>query len=463
MINRHLSVGLLCVLATTTALGKEIMIGTDPDHNILDLNNALGEARPGDTIILKSGVYKLDTEINSLFASGLENVVIRGENPANPATIDGNGVGKVFLLRRPKNLTIENLIIQNMTEGGLNIDDADIDTGEPPEDWRPSLAHGITLRNITIRDIGVDSGNIDGLKLSGLNEFHIDKLQVINWGDGGSAIDMVGCHNGIIENSLFHSDHQNVLTTGIVHKGGSETITVKNSRFELPKGFGSAVKLGGSTSDGLFRFKAGDSGYEAKDIVVENNIVIHGKSAFSFVNIDGGRAENNTIYHPSDWVLRILNEAAGEGNNFPTRNGQFLGNTVIFDNGLEEAVNIDGNNPTEPETFLFAHNQWFNSDDASASTPALPSPETEGLYGVDPQFDPSKPTAGVPDAPDPPDNKPHPSDSEAVSEESEAKGGGGGGGALSAHSLVLLLVTYLLMRRFFRYAFLRTRRFISQG
>ncbi|RUM94325.1 MAG: hypothetical protein DSZ28_03755 [Thiothrix sp.] len=429
---------MLIVLATTMAVAKEITVGTDPDHNILDLNNALGDAVSGDTIVLKAGTYRLNNELDNLLGIGLENVIIRGEDPSNPPIIDGDGVGRVFLLRRPKNVTLENLVIQNMTEGGLNIDDADIDTGEPPESWLPTLNHNITLRNITIRDIGTDSGNIDGLKLSGLNEFHIINLQVINWGDGGSAIDMVGCHNGVIENSFFHSDHKNVLTTGLVHKGGSETITIKNSRFELPKGFGSAVKLGGSTSDGLFRFKAGDSGYEAKDINVENNTVIHGKSAFSFVNIDGGRVQSNTIYQPSDWILRILNEAAGEGNDFPTRNGEFLDNTIIFDNGLEEAINIDETNTTEPETFVFARNQWFNSDDASASTPVLPSTEAEGIYGENPGFDPGKPTTATAN------------DADSKPTESEAsKPSGSGGGSLSI-ALLVFFIGWFLMRHFFR-------------
>ena len=455
MFKRYTLISLLLSLVTTMAIGKDITVGKDPDHNILDLNNALGDAAPGDTIILKPGVYKLDNEIGSLFAAGLENVVIRGEDPANPAIIDGDGIGKVFLLRRPKNLTLENLVIQNMTQGGLNIDDADVDTGEPPESWQPTLSHNVTLRNITIKDVGTNSGNIDGLKLSGLNEFHIDNLQVINWGDGGSAIDMVGCHNGVIENSFFHSDHKNILTTGLVHKGGSETILVENNRFELPKGFGNAVKLGGSTSDGLFRFKEGDSGYEAKDIIVENNTIIHGKSAFSFVNIDGGRVHNNTIYQPSDWVLRILNEAAGEGNTFPTRNGEFLDNTVIFDNGLEETVNIDGSNPTEPETFVFARNQWFNSDDASASTPVLPSTETEGIYGVDPKFDPGIQTTENPDSTDSEPNDTNGDEGEA------SNASGGGSGSLSTPFLALLF-GWLLMRYFFRPHFLR-RYVFSQG
>ena len=450
MIKKYASIILLFMLATSIAIGKDITVGTDPEHNILDLNNALGAAAPGDTIILKPGTYKLTSELSSLIGLGLEDVVIRGENPKNPPVIDGDNIGRAIILRRPKNLTIENLIIQNMTQGGLNIDDADIDTGEPPESWEPTLAHNITLRNIIIRDIGVNSGNIDGLKLSGLNEFHIDNLQVLNWGDGGSAIDMVGCHNGTIENSLFHSDKKNVLTTGLVTKGGSETIRIKNNRFELPKGFGSAVKLGGSTSEGLFRFKPGDSGYEANDIVVENNTIIHGKSAFSFVNIDGGRAQHNTIYQPSDWIIRIINEAEVDGI-VPPRNGEFSDNIVVFDNNLQEAVNIDDNNPTEEETFIFARNQWFNKDDPSASTPLLPSTETDGVYGVDPGFDPGKPAAENPN-----DTGSKPSGDEEVLSESETSnsGGGGGGGSLSI-ALLMLFSSVFLMRRFFRSHWLR--------
>lgn len=354
-----------------------------PVSDIATLDAALREPQAGDTIILAPGRYTMDNhEYNYLFGNNLKNVTIRSQDSANPAIIDGNGLGRVILFRSPQGLTLEDLIIENMTEGGINIDDND-NNGEIPNPWRP--ASSVKLRNLIVRNIGAKGGNIDGIKLSGLSEFQIDNVHVIDWGDGGSAVDMVGCHNGIIKNSVFRNTRKNTLTTGVVTKGGSQNIMIRNNHFDLPKGFGRAVKLGGSTSPGLFRFAKGESGYEAKNITVESNVVLGGRSAFSYVNIDGGLIRKNIIYKPADWILRILNEAEVSGLT-PTRSGQFLNNIIVFDKQLKTAINIGGD--TEASSFSFKQNQWYNTDTPQQSKPILPSPESLGVYGENPDLDP---------------------------------------------------------------------------
>jgi len=352
--------------------------------DIAGLDAALREPQTGDTIILASGRYELDgNEYKYLFGNNLRNVTIRSQDPTNPAIIDGNGLGRVVLFRSPQGLILENLVIQNMTEGGLNIDDND-DNGEIPKPWKP--ASKIVLRNLIVRNVGANGGNIDGIKLSGLRDFHIDNVQVSNWGDGGSAIDMVGCHEGIIEASQFRSTYKNILTTGLVTKGGSKNITIRNNRFELPKGYGGAVKLGGSTSPGLFRFARGESGYEASNITVEDNVVLGGRSTFSYVNIEAGLVQRNIIYKPSDWVIRILNEAEVDDLTF-ARKGKFLNNIIVFDKQLKTAVNIG--EKTEADSFIFKGNHWYNVDYPNKSKPLLPSIEVNGVYGKNPNIEPN--------------------------------------------------------------------------
>jgi hypothetical protein len=371
------SILVMLALSALAAAAREVSVS-----DIATLDAALREPQPGDTIILAPGRYEMDgAEYNYLFGNNLKNVTIRSQNPDDPAIIDGNGIGRVILLRSPEKLTLENLIIENMTEGGLNIDDND-DTGEISKPWKP--ASQVTLRNLIVRYIGTNGGNIDGIKLSGLSDFHIDNVQIIDWGDGGSAIDMVGCHKGVIEASLFRNTQQNILTTGIVTKGGSKNITIRKNRFELPKGFGRAVKLGGSTSAGFFRFADGDSGYEASKITVEDNTVLGGRSAFSYVNIEGGLVQRNIIYQPADWVIRILDEAEVSGLT-ATRKGRFLDNTIVFDKQLKTAVNIGER--TQAGSFIFQGNHWYNPDNPSKSKPQLPSPEIGGVYGNDPGID----------------------------------------------------------------------------
>jgi len=44
----------------------------------------------------------------------------------------------------------------------------------------------------------IDGGNLDGIKLSGLTGFRVEDCAITDWSTGGSAIDMVGCHDGVI-------------------------------------------------------------------------------------------------------------------------------------------------------------------------------------------------------------------------------------------------------------------------
>ena len=140
---------------------------------------------------------------------------------------------------------------------------------------------------------------------------------MLNWGTGGSAVDMVGCHRGLIQNSHFLHTNTNNGGTTLQPKGGSKDITFRANRIDLPRGAGRAVQAGGSTGTQFFRFVDGDSGYEANEIVAEGNVIIGGSSAFSWVNIDGGVFHHNVVSRPGQWVARILNE--NQGNRSSTR------------------------------------------------------------------------------------------------------------------------------------------------
>ena len=330
---------------------------------------ALAAAAPGDEIILQPGVYG-----GGHYRANLQQVAIRSANPADPAIIDGGSNG--IQLSDSSNVTISDLVFRNQTGNGLNIDDGG--TFDTP-------AANLTLRNITVRDI-VTAGNHDGIKLSGVNDFLIENVQVLNWGTGGSAIDMVGCHRGLIQNSNFaHTNSANSGTT-LQPKGGSKDITFRANRIELPRGSGRAVQAGGSTGTQFFRFVAGDSGYEANQIVADGNVIIGGSSSFSWVNIDGGVFHHNVVSRPGQWVTRILNENAG----LPivdTQNGVFQDNRIVYNDTASEfstAVNIGPE--TLPNTYTFARNQWLNmaNPTTAGSTPTLPVPEVGGVYGVGP-------------------------------------------------------------------------------
>jgi hypothetical protein len=224
-----------------------------------------------------------------------------------------------------------------------------------------------------------------------VNYFLVDGVRVLNWGTGGSAVDMVGCHDGLVQNSLFaHNNTSNGGTT-LQPKGGSKRITFRANRIELPPDAGRAVQAGGSTGTQFFRFIDGDSGYEADEITAEGNVIIGGSSAFSWVSIDGGIFHHNVVHRPYRWVARILNENQGSSTILDTRNGQLHDNRIVFnDTGSEFSTAVNVGPETVPSSYSFARNRWLNlaNPTPAGSTPTLPTPEVGGVYGGDPMAPP---------------------------------------------------------------------------
>lgn len=337
---------------------------------------ALASATSGDQILLLPGTYG-----GGHFRAGLNQVVIRSADPSNRAVIDGGGTA--IQLSDAQQVTIADLILRNQSNNGLNIDDGG--TYDTP-------SHHITLRNLRVEDIAAP-GNRDGIKLSGVDDFLVEKVEVFNWGTGGSAVDMVGCHRGLIQNSHFrHTNTANGGTT-LQPKGGCKDITFRANRLDLPRGAGRAIQAGGSTGTPYFRFVTGDSNYEADRIVAEGNVIIGGSSAFSWVNIDGGIFHHNAVYRPGDWIARILNENAGT-DIVDTQGGRFLDNQITYnDVSTELRTHVNIGDETLPETFEFARNHWLNlaNPTPAGSTPILPVTEVDGQYGGDSPVDPDSP------------------------------------------------------------------------
>lgn len=357
-------------LSTSVGWSDVLTVSTDAE-----LSAALASAAPGDEISVLPGIYS-----GGLFRAGLTGVTIRGPAPvSNPAIIRGgiNGIQ----LSDATDVTIERLTFEQQTGNGLNIDDGGSFA-------TPST--GITLRDITVRDMNA-GGNNDGIKLSGVTGFLVDRVRVFNWGPGGSAVDPVGSHNGVIQHSHFRHD---TLTggSGVRPKGGSKNIVIRGNLVELPSGQGRAIQAGGATGTPFFRFIDGDSGYEAADIFAYGNRTIGASSAVSWANIDGGVFRYNDLRQPATWAMRILNENQG----LPivdTANGVFSDNAIEYSSSWSRAANVGPE--VDAASFTFDNNRWLNTDDptpaGSTPSPPLPAPETNPQYGVAAPFGDDQP------------------------------------------------------------------------
>ena len=261
---------------------------------------------------------------------------------------------------------IQDITFTGQTGNSMNIDDAG--TMETP-------AHHVLVWGCDFKNMGAQ-GNNDFLKLSGLDSFEVVNCSFRNGAAGGSGIDMVGCHFGIVRNCTFDSLGSNCIQM----KGGTRYMRIENNMFR--NGGQRALNLGGST--GLAFFRPMDAPHEAADISVYANVFIKSQAPVAFVGSERVDVANNTFYLPEKWVMRILQETVDTSRFVPCRNGMFRNNIIYFSSAVTTHVNIGSN--TSPETFLFSHNLWYNTSNPSSSTPGLPTAESNAIKGQDPKF-----------------------------------------------------------------------------
>ena len=352
-------------------LGAGAIAGDIAIENPAALRKALAEAKPGTRLVLAEGTYPGGFHAANLHGEPGKPIIIAAADPQRPPVFTAAKTG--LHLPGAAYVEIHDVAFRDLSDNGLNIDDGG--KADAP-------ARKITLSGLSFQGIGA-RGNEDAIKLSGVAEFRIVKCTIERWGTGGgSGIDLVGCHQGVIEgNTLRHQDAPNC--TGVQCKGGTSDIQIRRNRFESAGG--RAVNIGGSTGLQFFRpaLKDGEEHAEARNIVVEGNTFTGGMAAMAFVGVDGAKVRFNTIERPERWAFRILQENHSPGF-VPSRNGEFTDNVIIFDSAQWAGINIGGG--TAPETFKFARNWWYCSDRPDRSTPKLPAEETEGTYGKDPSL-----------------------------------------------------------------------------
>lgn len=338
------------------------------------LRRALSQAKPGNLILLAPGAYEGDVYARQLHGKPGRSIVIAGAEQGNRPVIRGRA--ECLHFSDCTHLELRDLILESARTNGLNMDDGG--SFETP-------AHHIVLRRVTVRSVGT-RGNQDGIKLSGVDDFRLEDCTIERWGRGGSAVDMVGCHRGLITGCVFRDRESGAAANAVQTKGGSCDITVRSCRFEHAGQ--RAVNIGGSTGRPFFRPKP-PRGYEAKDITVEGCIFVGSAAPVAYVGVDGAAVKFNTIYRPRKWFLRILQETRAP-DFVPCRKGRFTDNLIVYrSDEVRTAVNVGPG--TAPDTFVAARNFWYCLDQATRSQPRLPFRETDGEGAEDPLLvDPEK-------------------------------------------------------------------------
>ena len=363
---------------------KEVHVATNGNDTTGDgsagspfatITRALVEVAPGTAIRVHAGTYAGGTYVNGIAGQSGAPVWIGGAPGEARPVIEGGSEGIHFT--RVRYLVLHDLEVRGSTANGINADDGG-DYGDP------EASRFVVFRNLFLHAIGT-GGNQDCLKLSGINDHFVIDSEFTGCGDGGSALDHVGCHDGVIARNYFHD----LGATAVQNKGGTEDIDIRWNRFE--NAGARPVNMGGSTGFEFFRppLSTSSPNAEARRIRVTANLFQGGDCAAAFVGCVDCVFAQNTVIDPQNWFFRILQETVtSDGYTFePARNGRVENNIFYFRRGDLSASDVNVGANTAPETFSFTNNLWYAHDNADASAPTtLPVDETNGVVGQDPGF-----------------------------------------------------------------------------
>jgi hypothetical protein len=340
------------------AFPADVQVATDEEFRA-----ALAVAKAGTRILIAPGRYRGGFARSGLQGTEAEPVVIAGADPQEPPEFVGEaagGSGSVAMhLSQISHVVLQDLVVRGFPGNGLNIDDGG--SAETP-------SHHVRIEHLQVLRIGPE-GNRDGLKMSGVDQFVVVDCVFHGW--GGSAIDCVGCHEGVVERCRFEGVEGFSQSNAVQLKGGSRGVRVLENFF-LNAGQ-RAINIGGSTGAAYFRPAVGDS--EAAEIEVAGNRFVGGMAAVAWVTADGGHVHHNTFVDQEKWLLRILQENQ-DPRMRPSHDGLFEDNLVVVGDGASVLLNIGP--ATAPETFRFRRNAWYSR---RGRPPQLPTPETDPVSG----------------------------------------------------------------------------------
>ena len=338
--------------------GNILNVGQGREYSVL--SEAIKNVKPGDTIIIHEGIYGGRVEAYKNLAGEPDKYITIKAAPGSNVIFRG---GATFQLSDVSYLNICGLIFEKQTLNGFNLDDGG--TFDTP-------SHHIRFENCTFRDLDA-SGNNDLLKMSGVDDFEIINCTFKNGSKGGSGIDMVGCHNGLIKRCHFEDMGSNAIQA----KGGTRFICIEGNFF---KNCGQrTLNLGGST--GLDFFRPNNATFEAADIQAYSNIIIGSDAAVAFVGSQRVVVANNTIINPQKWVVRILQETVNPRERFvKCGDNSFINNVIYRGNNISVDCNIGVD--TNPESFIFSGNTWYNPGNPQWNGPeGIPVKETGRIIG----------------------------------------------------------------------------------
>lgn len=371
-----LSWGLLACTAAPSQTAEtplaEAADAIDPDlpertlvtvFNPQQLKAALQDVQAGTTIQIAPGNFSGFHLANAHGTSARPIVITAADTARSPVFTSRNESVKLSSCSYVK---IAGLTVRGCGGNGINIAD----------DGRDNLpSHHIRLESLEILETGLQ-GNNDSLKMSGVDHFVVRDCHFERW--GGSGIDLVGCHLGIIERCHFVGREGDRTKNAVQIKGGSSEILVQSCYFE--NAGERSINIGGSTA--LPSFRPSNATYETRNVVIAGNRFVGAEAQIAWVTAQHTHVHHNLFYFPTKYVGRILQETKDRRFQ-PCQLGLFENNLAVTDQRVR--VEVNASRGTDPATFAFQRNAWWRQGESKK--PSLPTTEIEAIHGVDPQLE----------------------------------------------------------------------------
>lgn len=324
---------------------------------------AAAVATPGTFIRLGPGVHASNQFVPNLRGTPEAPIWIGGELGTRPII---EGGAEAIHLTRPAYVVIQYLDIREQTANGINIDDGVSAAGD---------AHHVAI-------VGLDASYIAStatqncVRATGVDDLFVYDSRFAYCGGG---IEQIGVHRAVIARNVF----QEMVLYAVRARGGSSDIDVRQNRMHDS---GAAVTLGGSTPLSWFRppVSAMSANAEARRVRAFDNVVTGNSHApFTFLSCVDCLVAHNLAHGEPAFLLRILEGNASQGGyQFePTSNGRVINNSFVWRSATLTS-HVDVGPGTEPTTFTFSHNLWYDLDAPSLSTPMLPVSETGSVIGA---------------------------------------------------------------------------------
>lgn len=345
------------------------------------LEPIIERANPGDEIILWAGTYR---GISLRGVRGLPGrpIVIRGLDRNDPPVIEGGAWGIRML--GAQHIELSDLIIRRPRIDGIEI--------APSEGSREPVGP-IDIVRVTIEDVGERAGR-HGIRIVHGNRVRLREVTVRGW--TGSGIELVGCHDAIIERGVLEGRNRGEMI-GIRLRGGTADAIVRRTVMLNP-GRGGVV-LGGRTREseyrGMERYASDDVRWEVAGPTLDQVSVIGSEVGLTLLGVVDGSFSRLSIIDPTRSFLR-LGRPLEDGSVPAVTNAAIDASLFHAAAGTDPALGEIASGATA-EGLSLSNNLWWRVDD-----PWAPETDFPGFDSL-PQrtdIDPDLDETGMPQAPD---------------------------------------------------------------